>query len=83
MAFAHLSAAGKDTVRALDKSTQDKGRVNPACTHYSDGSQVGWILEPGHPGSIGSSITAPVTEKTQNFWAKIITHQFTSLLSIK
>ena len=78
MAFAKLSAAGEDTVCALDKATHDKGWINPAGTHHPDGSQVGRILEPGYPGSIGSCITAPVTEKTQNFGIKVIAHSYTS-----
>jgi hypothetical protein len=78
MAFAVLSAAGKDTVCALDKAAQDKGRINPAGTHHPDCPQVGRILEPGYPGSIGSCITTPVTEKTQNSGIKIIAHQYTS-----
>ena len=79
MTFTELSAAGEDAIRAFNETAQDKGRINPARTHYPDGPQVGRILKPGNPGGIRCRITAPVTEKTQNSGIKIITHSITSL----
>jgi hypothetical protein len=74
MTFAMLSAAGKDAVRTLNKTAQDKGRINPARAHYPDGAQVGRILKPGNPGCIGCGIAAPVTEKAQNSGTEIVIH---------
>lgn len=78
MTFSVLSAAGENTVRAFDKTAQDKGGINPTGTHHPDGAQVGRVLKPGHPGCVRCCIAAPVTEKTQNLGTEIIAHQNTS-----
>jgi hypothetical protein len=78
MTFAMLSATGEDTVRALDKTAQDKCRINPTGTHHPDGPQVGWVLKPGNPGCVRCCVAAPITEKTQNLGTEIIAHQNTS-----
>ncbi len=81
MTFTELSAAGKDTIGTLNKTLEDKGRIDPAGTHNPDSSQVWGILEPGNSGRISGCITAPVAEKTQDTGVKLFTHSYTSAVS--
>jgi hypothetical protein len=41
MAFAKLSAAAEDAVRAFRQGPQDKGRIDAAGTHHPDGGNRG------------------------------------------
>jgi hypothetical protein len=82
MTFSVLSAAGEDAVRTLNKTAQNESGINPACTHHSNGAQVGRILKPGNSGCVRRRIAAPVTQKTQNFGTEIIAHQNTSHLML-
>jgi hypothetical protein len=67
MAFTEVSAAGKNAVGTVGKAGQQKVRLYPAGAHYPDRPDVGRVLQAGDTGSVGCGITAPVTEKAQNF----------------
>jgi len=60
MAFAKLSAAGKDPVRTFRQGTEDKGRIDAAGTHHPEGPHTGRVLKPRDTGSIRRRVTAPV-----------------------
>lgn len=76
MAFAKMSAAGKDAVRAVDKTFHKENRVDAARTHHPDDSHMGRILKTGHTGSISSGIATPVAEETQDLRFECVNFHF-------
>ena len=77
MAFAKMSAAGKDAVRSVDKTFHKENRVDAARAHHPDDPHMGWILKTGHTGSISGGIATPVAEETQDLRFECVNFQFT------
>jgi hypothetical protein len=74
MAFAEVSAAGKDAVRPVPESVQDEGRFDPAGAHHPDHPDMGRVLHPADTGRIGCGVTAPVAEEAKYFRLVCHTH---------
>jgi hypothetical protein len=81
MAITEMSPGHQYAVTSLFKRFQNKQRVDPARTHDAHGSYVGWILQPGYTGQIGSGIGTPVTQKSDYFWFKF-PHNFHPSLTL-
>jgi hypothetical protein len=81
MTVADVSAGNQDTVRSLQKSFEQKAVIDPARTHESYQADVGRILHAGHPGEVGSGISAPVAHEGQYF--RFISGRHGYLLKLK
>lgn len=73
MAFAQMSATGKDAVRAVDKAFDDEDRIDSSRAHHPNDPDMRRILKAGHAGGIGGSIAAPVAKETQDFRFESVT----------
>lgn len=76
MAFAKMSAAGKDAVRSVDKTFHKENRVDAARAHHPDDPHVSRILKTGHTGSISGGIATPVAEETQDLRFECVNAHF-------
>ncbi len=76
MAFAQMSATGKDAVRSVDKTFHKENRVNATRTHHPDDAHMRRILKTGHTGSISSGIATPVAKETQDLRFECVNFQF-------
>jgi len=63
MAVADVSAGNQDAVGPSQESLEQKSVIDPAGTHESDQTNIGRILDAGHPRQVGSGISAPVADK--------------------
>ena len=74
MAVADVSPEDKDTIKATLEPLDDVQRVDAPGAHGPNDTN-GWrILKPGHSGKIRSGISAPVTQKSQDFRLKRLAH---------
>jgi hypothetical protein len=71
MAFTGMSPGYPDAVSAFPHGRQEKFRIHPAGARDSDDPDVGRVFHPADAGKIGGPITAPVTQKSRNFWFPI------------
>jgi hypothetical protein len=67
MTVAEMSASHQHPITPAFEGLNDKNRVYAARAHDPDGSHVRWVLNPRHPCQISSGISAPVTEKCNDF----------------
>ncbi len=71
MAFAGMSPGDPDGVGAFAQGRQEKFRTHSAGTWNPDHPDIGRIFHPADTSQIRRPITAPVTEKTDDFGFKL------------
>jgi hypothetical protein len=67
MAFAGMSPGHPDAVCAFSQGGQKKLGVHPASTGDSNHPDVGWVFHPPNPCQVGSTVAAPVAQKSYDF----------------
>jgi hypothetical protein len=72
MTFSGVSARNPYPVGPMTKRIQDKLRTHPARTRDTDNPNIGWVRHSAHASEVGSTVTAPVTEKGDNFWFLVV-----------
>jgi hypothetical protein len=71
MAVADVSTGHQHAVGSLPQRADNKYGINPSRAHDPNGSQAGWILQPGNAGQIRTGVRTPVAKKRNNFRFKI------------
>ena len=67
MTVADVSAGYQDAVSPFQESLEQKAVIDPAGAHESDQTNIGRILDAGHPRQIGPGISAPIADESQYF----------------
>ena len=80
MTVARVATANQNTVCTFPKCRKDKGRFNPAWSHYPDYANIISILHSWCAGQVSARIWAPVTQECNYCWFKII-HSYCSNIS--
>ena len=65
MTVADVSAGYQDAVSPFQESLEQKAVIDPAGAHEPDQTNIGRILDAGHPRQIGPGIGAPVADEGQ------------------
>ena len=68
MAVSGMSPGHPDAVCTLSEGGQNKLRTHSTGTGNSNHPDMGWILHSADPRKIGSPVTAPVAQKTDDGW---------------
>jgi len=72
MAIAEVSPGPHHAIRAFFECPDYVCRTDSAGAHHPDDPYIGRILHPAHPGSIRSSIRAPVAGENDDSRIKIV-----------
>jgi hypothetical protein len=67
MAFSGMSPGDPYAVSAFAKCGEEKFGAHPACTWYSNDTNIRGIFHTTDPREISCSVTAPIAEKSNNF----------------
>jgi hypothetical protein len=67
MALPGMSPRNPYPVRPVSQCVQDEFGTRSPCTGKPDDAHIGRVLHPGHANQIGSTITAPITQKGNDF----------------
>jgi hypothetical protein len=71
MAFAGMSPGDPNTVCTFTQRRQKKFGIHPPCARDADDPDVGRIFHPADAGKISGAITAPIAQKSRNFWLPV------------
>ena len=67
MTVADVSTGDQDAIGAFQESLEQKAVIDPAGAHESYQTNIGRILHPRYTSQIRTAISAPVTDKSDNF----------------
>jgi hypothetical protein len=79
MTVAQVSPHDQNAVDALAQGVHYQVGVNHPGTIHPNDPEIWRVLQPGDASQIGSGIGAPVAEKSENDWFKVIRHGLISL----
>jgi hypothetical protein len=71
MAITEMSPRHQDPVGPFLEGFDNEQRINPTRAHHANGSNVGWILQPGNTCQVGPGVGTPVAQKRYDFRLEI------------
>jgi hypothetical protein len=75
MTFAGMSTGNPDGIRSFPERGQNEFRTHPSGTGEPDNPYIRRVFQPADAGKVCCTITAPVAEKTYNFYI-FVRHNF-------